>query len=666
MIRLGIDTGGTFTDLVRLDQRGITVLKVRSTPSDPARAILTGIAELVDANAEAEVVHGSTVATNAVLERKGARVALITTAGFEDVLRIGRQTRSELYNFFVEARRPLVNEGYTLGVLERIAADGEVLHALDLSAINRVIERLRELDAEAVAVCLLHSYVNPAHEDRLVDALRRAGFAASASHDILPEYREFERWSTTVVNAYVTPIVARYLSTLEHNLHHRRLSIMQSNGGFISVAQAKAAAVRTILSGPAAGAVGALAVAEGSGYSRVITFDMGGTSTDVSLIDGEIGMTMESTVGDFPVRLPMVDVHSVGAGGGSVVYIDPGGALRVGPRSAGAEPGPVCYGKGNELTVTDANLLLGRLHSDYFMGGRMVLDLDRTRAVAREFSAKLNLSEAALAEGIVRIANANMERAIRVVSVERGFDPRDFALLAFGGAGGMHACEIADLLDIDTVLIPQHCGVLSALGMLMADATKDYSQTLLRTVNGLSDIELRARFEPLVDRALTDLSAEGFDRSRIALECALDVRYLGQSYEITVPFTSEYRAEFDRRHERLYGYANPKREAEIVNLRVKAIGRTEKPALPRTGAQETRLPDPCAVRPTHFAGRAYQTPIYRRESLSNGMSGQGPALLPGNQATAVIPPHFAFRIDNAGTLVATRTHHIEASNAGKN
>src|SRR5262245_38307584 len=457
---------------------------------------MTGVTELIARRADAEaagaagadaeldppagsvaggdIVHGSTVATNAVLERKGARVALVATAGFEDVLRIGRQTRRELYNFLVQDRQPLVEPGLTFGIRERLDASGALLEPLDESGLDALMATLQACEVEAVAVCLLHSYVNPDHEARVAARLERAGFVVSASHRVLPEYREFERFSTTVVNAYVTPLMARYLTALEERLREDsdaggvRLSIMQSNGGSISAARAKQAAVQTILSGPAAGAVGAHAVGTAAGYPQIIGFDMGGTSTDVTLIDGSIGVTTESTVGDFPVRLPIIDIHTVGAGGGSIAYLDAGGALRVGPRRAGADPGPVCYGKGTELTVTDANLLLGRLDPDYFLGGRMSLDLARTRDAARAFAARLGLTDTALAEGIVRVANANMERAIRVVSVQRGFDPRDFALLAFGGAGGMHACEIAETLDIGTVIAPKTAGVLSALGMLLA------------------------------------------------------------------------------------------------------------------------------------------------------------------------------------------------------
>jgi len=654
MMRIGVDTGGTFTDLVLLAGDRLISHKVRSTPDDPSRAILTGLAELASHGTPDEIVHGSTVATNAVLERKGARVGLVATAGFEDVLRIGRQTRRELYNFLVPDRQPLVEPGLTFGIHERLDAGGSVLEPLDESGLDALMATLQACDVEAVAVCLLHSYVNPDHEARVAARLERAGFIVSASHRVLPEYREFERWSTTVVNAYVTPLMARYLTRLETQLAGVPLSIMQSNGGSISATRAKNAAVQTILSGPAAGAVGAHAVALAAGYPQIIGFDMGGTSTDVTLIDGAIGVTTESAVGDFPVRLPIIDIHTVGAGGGSIAYVDTGGSLRVGPRSAGAEPGPVCYGKGTELTTTDANLVLGRLDPDYFLGGRMTLDAERAHSVAKTFAAKLSMTETALAEGIIRVANANMERAIRVVSVQRGFDPRDFALLAFGGAGGMHACEIAETLNITTVIAPRDAGVLSALGMLLADVTKDYSQTVLKPVALVTDADLKLMFAPLLRRAEADLQAEGFAGERAMIECAVDVRYIGQSYEITVPFTSEYRAEFDRRHQQLYGYANPRRGAEIVNLRVKAIGVTQKPQLPREPLRESIAPAPLAFRPAYFGGRVQATALYRRDDLHAGAAAAGPAIISGREATTVIPPNFKFRIDQLGNIIATR------------
>ena len=654
-MRIGIDTGGTFTDFVRIDERGIAVHKLRSMPDDPSQAILVGIEHLAD-SATYDIVHGSTVATNALLERKGVRVALITTAGFEDVLLIGRQTRAELYNFMVQARRPLIEPGLTFGVKERLAADGAVLEALDAAEIASLIERLKQQQVVSVAVCLLHSYANPVHERMLADAFTGAGFVVSVSHEILPEYREFERWATTTVNAYVTPLMARYLLRLEAALEDHSLRIMQSNGGSISSARAREAAVQTILSGPAAGVVGAQAVGAASGFTKLITFDMGGTSTDVSLIDGVIGTTTDSIVGDFPVRLPVLDIHTVGAGGGSIAYLDAGGSLRVGPRSAGADPGPACYGKGSELTVTDANLLLGRLDASYFLGGRMQLDLDRTRELAHTLARQLGLTERTLAEGIVRIANANMERAIRVVSVQRGFDPRDFALLAFGGAGGLHACDLADSLDIATVLIPRHSGVLSALGMLLADVVKDYSASILKPSAEVAEEALHAALEPLLARAHADLAAEHFKVEDILLEPSLDMRYKGQAYEISIPFAPDFREAFHRSHAKLYGYANPARATEIVQLRVKAIGRTEKPALAplHEPTQPTPAPSPSATRSTIFGKRSLSTPVFHRDQLSAGMHGDGPAIIISGQSTNVISSAFAWRIDAAGTLIATR------------
>ncbi len=655
MTRIGVDTGGTFTDLVLLGPEGMAVHKVRSTPDDPSRAILAGIGDMRGGGAAADVVHGSTVATNAVLERKGARVALLVTAGFEDVLRIGRQTRPELYNLMVHERRPLVDPALTCGIGERMAADGRVLLPLDTEAVRRVSADLGRAGAGAVAVCFLHSYRNPAHERAAADILRADGFTVSESHQVLREYREFERWSTTVVNAYVTPLMTRYLAALEASLDRARLSVMQSNGGSIAAATARQEAVRTILSGPAAGVVGARAVGEKAGYQRLITFDMGGTSTDVSLVDGAIGMTTESYVGDYPVRLPVIDIHTVGAGGGSIAYVDSGGALRVGPRSAGADPGPVCYGRGTELTVSDANLLLGRLDSGYFLGGRMPLDLDRTRSVAAAMARAMGLTEIALADGIVRVANANMERAIRVVSVQRGFDPRDFALLAFGGAGGMHACEVAETLEIATVIVPRYAGVLSALGMLLADVTKDYSLTVLRRTAALTDADIDALFAPIIARATGDLEREGFSGSGIAISLAVDVRYAGQAYEITVPAGPGYRDAFDRQHVRLYGYANPQRATEVVNLRVTATGITTKPALPRRPIDGPRQAVPWSTGAAVFGGRRVETAFYRWESLEPGRVADGPAVVAGAQATAVIPPGFSFRVDEFGNVVAVRS-----------
>ncbi len=663
MTRIGVDTGGTFTDLVLLTGNGLRVHKVRSTPENPARAILAGIAELTGGNIVDEVIHGSTVATNAVLERNGARVALVTTRGFEDVLRIARQTRSRLYDFQVPPPNPVVDPDLIFGIDGRISHRGEILEPLDTKQLLDLAVHLVALGIECVAICLLHSYANFAHEEAVADLLERAGLKVSASHRVLPEYREYERWSTTVLNAYVAPVMSSYLTRLDQGLAGARLHIMQSNGGILSAAQARDTAVRTVLSGPAAGVIGAHAIARASGFPRVILFDMGGTSTDVTLVDGQLGFTSESFIGDFPLRLPTMDIHTVGAGGGSIAWVDSGGSLRVGPRSAGAEPGPVCYGRGDQLTVSDANLLLGRLSAENFLGGRMQLDLERTQEHCNEFASDLGLEAERLAEGILEIANANMERAIRAVSIQRGHDPRDFAMLAFGGAGGMHACEVAEKMDIDTVLIPRHAGVLSALGMLLADARKDYSRTILTPSSTLTAESMETLFSPLIAQALSDLAAEGFAKPEIAIDCQFDVRYRGQAYEIAVSATADFERNFHCRHQILYGYSDASRPTEVVNIRVNATGITNKYTLPRAEAKPAAMPPPLKLTQARFCGKWHATPVYRRENLMIGSSGAGPAILAGDEATIVIPPNFRFQIDSVETLIATRIRATSSSSA---
>ncbi|HUG81323.1 MAG TPA: hydantoinase/oxoprolinase family protein [Bryobacterales bacterium] len=558
-IHIGVDTGGTFTDLIVWDGKRYRAIKVRSTPDDPARAILEGIGDLTPR----EVVHGSTVATNALLEGKGARTAFVTTEGFEDMLRIGRQNRPELYNFLAAARPQLVPPELTFGTPERMLHDGAVEKELTDADAEALARRIRDTGAESVAVCLLHSYANHAHERLLGEKLN--GLFVSLSHQILPEYREYERASTTLVNAYVSPLMDRYLRRLDAELGTARLRVFQSNGGSIAARSAGRSAVHTVLSGPAGGVLGAAAVARAAGYDRIISFDMGGTSTDVSLYDGAFSYTTETKIGDFPVRVPMLDIHTVGAGGGSIAYLDAAGALRVGPRSAGARPGPVCYGDGGEITVTDANLLLGRIDPEKFLGGRMKLDLDRTRRYMKTFAAEAGVPPEDLAEAIVQVANSSMERAIRAISVERGHDPRDFALLAFGGAGPQHACELAERLEMKTVIVPHHAGVLSAVGMLAADCVRDFSQSAL-------GCELDTVFCELEERAATEFAEEGLPAA--TFERQVDLRYQGQSFEITVPY--EDRERFHEAHRKLYGYEHSERAVEAVTARVRAVAPLEK------------------------------------------------------------------------------------------
>ena len=556
-MRIGVDSGGTFTDFVAWDGTRLRTLKVRSTPSDPADAILEGLSQF----ASGEVVHGSTVATNTLLQRNGARTAFVATRGFEDLLDLARQNRASLYDWRPSPRRSLVAARDKHGVSERTLHDGSILHALEECEVESLAARLGEV--QSVAVCLLHSYANSAHEKRVGRALRLAGYSVSLSSEILPEYREYERASTTVVNAYVAPLMQRYISSLRESLPGRPLRIFQSNGGSISASEASEQAVRTVLSGPAGGLVGAAAIAKQLGIDRFVSFDMGGTSTDVSLYDGSPRFTTEGDAAGLPVRIPMLDIESIGAGGGSVAFFDEGSALRVGPRSAGAAPGPVCYGTGDELTVTDANLLLGRIESASFLEGTIRLDADRTREFAARAARNAGIEIEDLAKAIVRAANAKMERAIRAVSVERGHNPRDYAMICFGGAGSLHACELAESLEIPRVVVPAHAGVLSALGMLVADCVRDYSESVL-------DGNTQAAFERLARTARRDMREQGF--AEVDLIRSLDMRYEGQSYELNVPQSRSN--EFGAIHERRYGYRHPGRATEAVTARVQAVGRT--------------------------------------------------------------------------------------------
>ena len=468
------------------------------------------------------MVHGSTVATNALLERKGARTAFVTTAGFEDLLEIGRQNRPELYNLTPMPRRPLIPRDLCFGVHERIYHDGTIARRPSAAELKRLAARLKRAGVRSIAICFLHAYQNAANERAVLAALKKTGVYVCASHDVSPEFREYERSSTTAVNAYVGPLMEAYLAELER-ARKFHIAIMQSNGGFLSAGDARRHAVRTVLSGPAGGVVGAMETARRSGFRKILGFDMGGTSTDVSLADGAARETTEASVDGFPIRVPMLDIHTVGAGGGSIARVDAGGLLRVGPESAGADPGPACYGSGTEPTVTDAHVVLGRIQS--LLGGGMRVDADRAAAAVDRIARRLKVDRAAAAAGILRVANSNMERAIRVVSVERGYDPREFALVAFGGCGGLHACEIAEQLGMRSVIVPQYAGALSALGMLMADAVRDYAAGVL----GHDNIE--NNFEALEKRARRESPGAHIERSA-------DLRYRGQSYELNVPWKS--------------------------------------------------------------------------------------------------------------------------------
>src|SRR5438309_3967185 len=501
--RIAIDTGGTFTDCVWVERGRVRMLKVFSTPADPSEAIAAALRK-IGAPDSLIILHGTTVGTNTLLQRKGARVALVATAGFEDAIEIGRQARPKLYDFFFDRVEPLVPSERRFGIEERTASDGKILEAASRKELAPLLKRLREAHPEAIAISLLFSFANPNNESAVAQACRSLALPISVSHEILPEFREYERTSTVVVNAYLQPVVQKYLENLARRAHSSRgksnIFLMQSSGGITALTSAAREPVRTVLSGPAGGVVGAAAMARRSGFDHIIGFDMGGTSTDVCLVAGTAQTTNEADIAGLPVRVPMLDIHTVGAGGGAVARFDAAGALRVGPESAGADPGPICYGKGEQPTVTDANLLLGRLSPQKFLGGEFTLDVTRTRRIVerwlkdnQKFLRPGLRTPEEFARGVIRVVNATMEKAIRVVSIERGFDPRDFTLVAFGGAGGMHACDVAQALGIPRVLVPAMPGALSAYGILVSDIVKDYSRTVLWRVFGRSpERKLRA------------------------------------------------------------------------------------------------------------------------------------------------------------------------------
>jgi len=592
-----------------------------------------------------------------VLQRCGARVAFVTTAGFEDIVEIGRQNRPQLYILDFERVLPLVGRGLRFGVRERVTADGAVLQAPSREDLQMLARDIHASGAEAIAVCTLFSFANAENEKAVGRVLDELGLPVSLSHVILPEFREYERASTVVMNAYLQPVMQGYLQRLELRMRRRphgratRVFVMQSNGGVTTLETASRQPVRTLLSGPAGGVVGAATMARLSGFQRVITFDMGGTSTDVALVDGEPRPGNEADIAGLPVRVPMLDIHTVGAGGGSLARFDAGGALRVGPESAGADPGPICYGRGVQPTVTDANLLLGRLQADKFLGGEFALDLERTRAVTAEWlrqqGSRLPLER--FAEGVIRVVNAGMERALRVVSVERGYDPREFTLVAFGGAGGLHACDLARSLGVPRVMVPLMPGAVSAYGILVSDVVKDYSRSVVLRVSGeLPSANIRRHYDALEHQARRDFRDERWPGAP-RFERSADMRYFGQGYELNIPFTPAYVREFHRRHELRYGYQHPGWDVEIVTLRLRATVKSPRVQLraPIAGDDDGTKPEKRKVR---FEGKSLLTPIYAREQLTAAQF-RGPAVISEYSATTVVSPGASFYVDAVGNLI---------------
>ncbi|HET7841078.1 MAG TPA: hydantoinase/oxoprolinase family protein, partial [Terriglobia bacterium] len=621
----------------------------------------------------------TTVGTNSLLERKGARVALVTTAGFEDLIEIGRQNRPRLYDLNVQREPPLVPRALRWGVCERTAAGGKILQRPSAAELRNLCSAVGKSRADSVALCLLFSFANPANERAVARALRHLKIPVSVSHEILPEFREYERMSTVTINAFLAPRMGAYLSSLSRKLsevgHSSRVFVMQSSGGITTAARAAREPVRTILSGPAGGVVATAWLAQQTGLRKVISFDMGGTSTDVSLLDGSPRTTHETTLSGLPVAIPVLDVHSVGAGGGSLARLDAGGALRVGPESAGAVPGPACYARGGTRpTVTDANLILGRLDADFFLGGTVRLDVAAAEQSFADLMKRARPGIAAhrfrnaieLARGIVDVSNATMERALRVVSVERGHDPREFTLVSFGGAGGLHAAELARSLGLRGVIVPRHPGAFSALGILLSDVVKDVSQSVLIPVEAHSKNArrlgsaqffngLKNQFLELTRRARAELLREGLEGAGVRVERSLDVRYAGQAYEINVPFSANFADAFYAAHEKTYGYAHAGRPMEIVNLRVRLTVASPKP-IPRPRAAKPGHARQAMVKtkPVWFEDGWYRAPFYDRERLAAGARLNGPAVIVEYSGTTVVPPDFACRFDGHLNLVLTQ------------
>jgi N-methylhydantoinase A len=655
------------------------MLKVFSTPSDPSLAIVEAL-ERIGVSGPLTLLHGTTLGTNTLLQRRGARVALVTTAGFEDAIEIGRQARPKLYDFFFDRLDPLVSRDLRFGVDERVGSDGEILKSPTQDEIRSLLDAVREKHPEAVAISLLFSFANPRNELAVAAPFKSLQVPLSISHQILPEFREYERTSTTVVNAYLQPVMQRYFERLHESLNRRaqgsmtsrhrkaRIFVMQSSGGITPLYSAAREPVRTILSGPAGGVVGAAAMARHSGFERIVSFDMGGTSTDVALVDREIRTGSQAEIAGLPVGVPMLDIHTVGAGGGSIARFDAGGALRVGPESAGADPGPICYGRGTEPTVTDANLILGRLQPECFLGGDFVLDIERTRRIVAEWlkrhRSKLTLEP--FAAGIIRVVNATMEKAIRVVSIERGYDPREFALVAFGGAGGLHACDLAEALSIPRVIVPPLPGAFSAYGILMSDVVKDYSRTVLwRTSEKLPRERLKKEFAALRGKAEENFRSEAW-QGAVRYQRSVDVRYRGQGYELPIPFTTNLIPDFRREHQRRYGYNYPARVLELVTLRLRAIVKSPRPihayegtaVLPsraQLGSGDGKKFSVAGRMPRHtqvfFDGKKLATAIHTRDLLQTGRTHSGPAVISEYSATTIVPPRTRFRIDKAGNLL---------------
>ncbi|WP_077602628.1 hydantoinase/oxoprolinase family protein [Oceanobacillus sojae] len=674
--RIGVDTGGTFTDVALVsEQTGETfITKVPSTPENSSIGVMNGLKQILSENNISGqdlsfFIHGSTVATNTLLEKKGAKTALITTKGFKDVIEIGRQTRPKLYEFRARRSKPLIQRNLRWELDERINADGEIVKKITENDIQPILKQITENQVESLVICFINSFLNAENEKKVKELILRQNpdLAITLSSDILPEIKEYERTSTATVNGYVMPKMQLYLRDLENALSESGISsdlyIMQSNGGVITTDTAVEMPVRTVLSGPAGGVIAGTDIAKQTGLQNLITIDMGGTSLDTALIENGIPQyTTNSKIDDFPINVPMVEMHTIGSGGGSTAWIDSGGALRVGPHSAGAVPGPVCYGKGGtEPTVSDANAILGRINPDSILGGRMKMDIDNSRKVMKEKIADpLSLSVEEAAEGILRVVNANMVRGIRVISVEKGHDTRDFSLLAFGGAGPLHASDIAKELDSKNIIIPPSPGITCASGMLIADVRHDYVQSYISNTDQLNIDELNTIFEKMQRNAKEALKKQGFSDEKIQLHLSIDLKYKNQAYDLNISLSGnsvhteaidQAVKDFHSTHEKIYGFNREDQALETVNARVTSFGMIDKPENKSTASISNQDDTEFKYRKVYFDGQYLDTKIADRDSLLKGNELVGPAIIEQLDSTIVIHPNQKAHTDEYKNLI---------------
>ncbi|MTI61591.1 MAG: hydantoinase/oxoprolinase family protein [Firmicutes bacterium] len=670
---IGVDVGGTFTDisLLNVEKKELNILKVRSTVDDPSLAIVEGIDEIlktnnVDYSQVTYLAHGTTVATNTLIERTGAKTALITTKGFKDLLEIGDQTRPGLYNYFIQKPEMLIPSGWNHEVSERLLYNGDIYSPLEEKEVGNIVKVLKEKGAESVAVCTLFSYLNPIHEKKIVEIIKELypDIYVSASHNLVPEFREYPRMSTTVLNAYLGPIMKSYVNNFNNSIKDMGIKVepyvTQSNGSIISISETIDSPIRTAVSGPSAGVIAANHVAQLCGVKNIITFDMGGTSADVSLIEnGEFVLSTDRKINGFPVKTPMIDIDTIGAGGGSIAWLDGGGALKVGPQSAGAKPGPAAYNKGGEKpTVTDANVVLGRLNPEYILGGRMEIRADLAeKSIKEHLSSLTDMNSVEAAAGIIAVVNSNMVRAIRVISVERGYDPREFALVSFGGAGSLHACAVAKELGIKEIIIPFSPGIFCSIGLLVADIKYDYvkSKIMLAEKNNIK--EINEIFSKMISQGKKMLDKEGIFEENREYILTIDARYKRQNYELqlTIPekkldeeILNDIKGQFHKEHMKNYGYFDENQPIELINYRVNAIGKTPKPDMPKYPIKDSLNPPiPNANRQVYFDENKgfVECPIYTRDDLDAGHEIFGPAVVEQMDTTILINPGWNANVD---------------------